>query len=293
MPVVVLHPPGAASRTRFRRLTLVVAAGAIAAMVAGQLIMAPVVRALSSGYGVNTAYGFDRCGLPSTSEMSYLWAASPYYWYGVYIGGDTAQYVAGCTFPNASWLNTVAAQGWNFVFIWDGLQAPGCGNTYAFSTNSSTAYSQGQTQASDAYDTLVVTDGISNSAANTTAVDDLEGYEHCSSNYPYQSAVNGYISGLDAEWGSPTAQHYGTYGSTSDFNLTALASISPVPEFIWGALYDGNPSTSDLSPVPSGDWIYNQRLKQYDHMVSPYGITVDEDCANGPTSPYGSSAGPC
>jgi hypothetical protein len=277
--------------TGMRRVTLLVATGALAATVAGgQGVLAPPVRAISSGDGISTYYGFDRCGLPSTSEMSYLWAESPWYWYGTYIGGITAQQV-GCTFPSASWLNTVQAQGWNFEFIWDGLQAPNSGNSNTFSTDPSTAYNQGEQMASDAYSTLVNTDGVANQAANTVVVDDLESYEY--SGYPYQSAVDSFISGWDNVLHTPTAQTYGVYGSSCGSNLAALASVSPVPEFIWGAYYDNNPSTSDLACVPSGYWIYNQRLKQYNAGVSAYGIVVDEDCADGPTSPYGFSGASC
>jgi hypothetical protein len=218
--------------------------------------------------------------------MEYLFTNSPYYWYGLYIGGDTATYVAHCTFPSASWLDSVHAQGWNFVFIWDGLQAPNSGNSYTFSSNASTAYSQGQQQATEAYGALLGPEGISNEAANTVVVDDLEGYEY--SGYPYQSAVTAFISGWDQQLGLPTAQTYGVYGSSCESNLAALASSNPVPEFIWGASWDGNPSTSALPCVPYGYWVDHQRLKQYEGQVSPYGITVDEDCANGPTSPSGS-----
>jgi hypothetical protein len=245
---------------------------------------------MSSGAATQTEYGFDRCGLPSTSEMQYLWLNTPWWWYGVYIGGITAQQV-GCTFPSASWLNTVNNQGWAFEFLWDGLQAPNSGNSNPFSTNPSTAYSQGQQMAVDAFNTLVYTDGVANSAANTVVVDDLESYEY--SGYPYQSAVNSFISGWDQQLSLPTAQTYGVYGSSCGSNLAALASISPVPEFIWGAYYDGNPSTSDLLCVPSGSWVSHQRLKQYNRNVSPYGIVVDEDCANGPTSPFGDTTSSC
>ncbi len=239
--------------------------------------------------------------------MLYLWPASKYWWYALYIGGDTAQYVAHCSFPNANWLNTVNGYGWRFVFIWDGLQAPGCGNTYAFSTNTTTAYDQGEQMASEAYNTLVYTDGVSNFAANTVVVDDLEGYNlppgnGCVSPYPYQSAVTAFISGWDYTLHNPTAQTYGVYGSGCASNLSDLAHASTVPEFIWGATWDNNPSTTDIGCVSSGEWVYNQRLKQYDHEVnvysggpSPYenGIVVDEDCANGPTSPVGVTGDNC
>ncbi len=273
-----------------QRILLIAAFGAVATVSAvGPGGWGASVRALSSGNGTNTETGFDRCGLPSTSEMSYLWANSPYWWYGVYIGGVTGQAV-GCTFPSSSWLNTVHNQGWNFEFIWDGLQAPNSGNSNTFSTNPSSAYSQGNQQATLAYGALL-SDGLSNNAANTVLVDDLEAYEH--SGYPYQSAVNSFISGWDYQLSLPTAQTYGVYGSSCGSNLAALASSSPVPDFIWGASWDGNPATSALPCVPSGYWVDHQRLKQYDHLVSPYGIVVDEDCANGPTSPSGYTGGAC
>jgi hypothetical protein len=272
-----------------------VAVAALAVTGAGQIALAPPVAAISSGDGLNNWWGFDTCGLQSTSEMQYLWTNSLYEWNAVYIGGDEAEYVAHCSFPNASWLNTVESYGWNFVFIWDGLQAPNCNDTnaYAFSTNPTTAEGQGQLQAEDAWDTLVGPDGVSNDALDSTLVDDLEGYEHYCTNYPYQSAVTAFISGWDGYLKTGYPQTYGVYGSICDSNLSAAAGASPVPEFIWGADYDSNPNPAIMADgpggcgVPNGYWVNNQRLKQYDQEVTSHGIVLDQDCADGPTSPSG------
>jgi hypothetical protein len=196
-----------------------------------------------------------------------------------------------CTQPNLSsgYLNTVNSQGWSFEFIWVGPQAPGTGYAHQFSSTPSTAYTQGQNEASSAYNKLLSL-GIGNSAANTAIVYDLDAV-----NTTYQSAVNSFISGWINILHISPAQKAGVYGSVCGSNLNALRNLSPYPDFIWGAYYNGNPSTSNLYTgtcgVTSGNWINHQRLKQYNntHNETWGGVTlsVDDDCANGPTDPTG------
>jgi hypothetical protein len=76
------------------------------------------------------------------------------------------------------------------------------------------------------------------------------------------------------------------YGSSCGSGLSHFATINPPPDFIDGADWDGQSSTADISCIPSGDWIYNQRHKQYrgGHNETYNGVTVsvDNDCSNGP-----------
>ena len=63
---------------------------------------------LPGGYTevVGDFIGFDKCVAPSTATMSNWWANSPYFYYGVYIGGINRA----CSNGNlsASWVTTVA-----------------------------------------------------------------------------------------------------------------------------------------------------------------------------------------
>lgn len=243
-------------------------------------------HALSSGSGTMIEQGFDTCQDPTTSQTLAFWNGTPYYWIGTYIGGVDM----GCSQPNLSsgWLNTVHGQGWQFEFIWVGMQPPNSGYINQFSTDPSTAYSQGQSEAANAVGKLENL-GVTNSAQNTALVYDIEAVNG------YQTAVNSFVQGWTNYLNSAPAQVPGVYGSVCGSNLVALASLSPPPTFIWGAEPNGNLSTSDLyhggCGVPNGDWTNHQRLKQYTagHNETHNGVTllVDDDCANGPTDPSG------
>ncbi len=249
------------------------------------------------GYvATETHPGFDECTLPLDSQMSAWWSASPYYWIGVYIGG-VESCNAGVT---AAWLryNTDGPNYFAVTPIWVGPQDPCYGGISDFSLNTATAYSQGETQADDALYRLTE-DGFSPSTPHgTTVVYDLEGYAGNQPNLAQcKAAATSFISGWDYILSLPVAQVYGVYGSVSASDLTDLAGASTAPQFIWGALYDGISSTTDLSPVPSSDWSHSQRLKQYNGNpplppapcpysgCGPYDgvpMNVDVDSANGP-----------
>ena len=83
--------------------------------------------------------------------------------------------------------------------------------------------------------------------------------------------------------GHPNGFYPVLYGSTGTSDLTSFASISSVPDAIYGALWDGDANVDDLSPVPSGYWVDNQRYKQFQgNVYETYNtakIEVDNDCA--------------
>lgn len=264
----------------------------VAPLVLGVVVSAPAY-ALPGGSGTSESKGFDSCQDPTAGQMQAFWNGTPYWWLGTYIGGISM----GCSQPNLSsgWLNTVNGQGWGFEFIWVGPQAPGTGFAHQFSTNPSTAYQQGKNEAASAWVTLTSTLGVTNGATNTALVYDLDAV-----NTAYQSAVNSFIAGWIYQLHLAPAQLAGVYGSVCGSNLNALAGLSPPPDFIWGAWYNGNPSTSNLNGggcgVANGNWVYHQRLKQYTntHNETWNGVTlsIDNDCANGPVDPYSQPTDP-
>lgn len=125
--------------------------------------------------------GFDACATPTTTQMTAFWTATPFFVNAVYIGGS----VVACT-PTitASWVSTVINQGWTLLPIWVGPQSP-C-TTFGgakISTNTTTAYNQGYSEASAAYSKMVSLgmvghsvvvydmEGANNTAACTAAID--------------------------------------------------------------------------------------------------------------------------
>ncbi len=110
----------------------------------------PLSSQAGTGIGISAHVskhlGFDMSRVRTTAEMNTWWKSSPYY--------DTSLYLPGAlnrgTDPNltSSWVNTVKGQGWGFLPIWFGQQAPCAIATfsYAFTTlecgdwNAVTAY---------------------------------------------------------------------------------------------------------------------------------------------------------
>lgn len=257
----------------------------VAPLVLGVVFSAPAY-ALPGGSGISESKGFDSCQDPTAGQMQAFWNGTPYWWLGTYIGGG----LMACSQPNlsASWLNTVNAQGWGFEFIWVGPQPPCTGYRLRFSSDPATAYQQGKNEAVSAWTMLTNTLGVTNGATSTALVYDLE-----SAPSSCQAATNSFISGWIYQLHLPPAQVVGVYGSVCGSSLNKLASLSPPPDFIWGAWYNGNPSTSNLDGggcgVNNGYWVNHQRLKQYTntHNETWNGVTlsVDNDCANGPVDP--------
>jgi hypothetical protein len=233
--------------------------------------------------GISHGEGVGSCGF-STSSAHAFWSNTPYYNMELYVGGDEAACPA-----SASFESTVGGYGFHFMPLWVGPQDPCTSFGNVFSTNTSTAYSQGRTQENDMANTMRAW-GMSTTGA--PVIYDLEGYNTTST---CVAAAQSFIAGWDNDAYTAPVQVPGVYGSTCGSDLTAFASLgSNVPNFIDGADYDGNKNTTVMQCVPSLDWVHSQRLKQYngDHSETWNGVTVtvDSDCANGPMYPSGDNA---
>lgn len=112
---------------------------------------------------------------------------------------------------------------------------------------------------------------------------DLEGFQTTSS---CVAAAQAFINGWTHQLAVSPPQDSGVYGSVCGSDLQAYAYISLPPVYIHGADWDGNSDTSTMACVNPGDWVYSQRLKQYNgpHTETWNGVTlsVDSDSANGP-----------
>jgi len=165
------------------------------------------------------------------------------------------------------------------------------------STNTSTAKTQGQNNASAAFTKVASGLGVTGTAAGTPITYDLDGYGQPAAGSQCQLAVNAFMSGWTSYLHGGIAQKAGVYGSTCASNLDILAGVSPVVDYIHGASWDGNTSTSVMPCVSSSHWTNNQRLKQYqvNQSASQYGVNiiVDYNCSHGPVAPSGSSGGAC
>jgi hypothetical protein len=99
-------------------------------------------------------------------------------------------------------------------------------------------------------------------------------------------AVKAFHRGWADYLNDPPAQTPGWYGSACNPDMDIYAYVSPHVYFIWGADWDGNPSTSSISCVASNHWVNIQRHKQYaGNATVTWGgksVNADRDCSNGP-----------
>jgi hypothetical protein len=234
--------------------------------------------------GISQHKGFDACSAPSPAQMQGFWNNTPFWNIGIYIGGA----LRACGQPNltSSWLQQEGPTGvgWHFLPIWVGPQAPCSGFRTTFSGDPATAYQQGRNEALSAYNAAV---GLGMDAQNAPLIYDLEAFD--SSNAGCVAATQRFIQGWVDQLHVPVAQLAGVYGSSCSSALSAFASLNPAPDFIWGANWNNNPSTTDLPCVSSGAWVNHQRHKQYagGHDETWNGVTlnIDSDCSDGPVYP--------
>lgn len=268
----------------------------------------PVAVSETDGFSsISQKQGFDTCAAPTKGTMNTWWTSSPYWNIGTYIGGANR----GCSQPNltADWVRYVQAspRRWGLLPIWVGRQMrnPDCQQTKAYnsyiSLNTTTAYDQGWSEASAAWQAA---GNLGFDRPDMPIIFDLEGYGGGTGSLTTcRNAAKAFINGWVAYLHTGIAQRAGVYGSQCSSYLNDFRSIANVPDFIWFAYWNGNPSTKNVSatcPIPSTAWSNHQRHKQYrgGHNEAWGGITIhiDNDCSDGRvylSTDFYDSSSPC
>ncbi|MCB8954149.1 MAG: DUF1906 domain-containing protein [Ardenticatenales bacterium] len=229
------------------------------------------------GIVISNQQGFDKCEIPSTSQMQTWWNSSPYYEINLYIGGSAR--ACANSGLNAAWVSTVSNQGWNFIPTWVGPQAPCSGFSSRFSSDPATAYSQGRSEANSAYN-VATNLGLIGQGRNTIIYYDLEAYPgdaNC------REAAKSFISGWSGRL-QELGQRAGAYGSACGTYVTDWASAGNVPDDVWLAHwiysgYNANATVWNVACVSDGYWSNHQRLRQYagGHNETWGGVTFNID----------------
>jgi hypothetical protein len=251
--------------------------------IAGPVWSAPTSQA--AGLQKLSGYGADTCTAPNLAQMRAFWNNTPYSYWGIYIGGSDR----GCAQPNltSTWVKSVIAMGWDLLPIWVGRQNPcTAGQASYFSLNTTTARSQGKSEALAAYNAWV-------KLQNTPSVPiDLDLESPASDTSACRAAAKSFVEGWVEQMHVAPAQSAGVYTSTCGGHLADFATIAHPPDFVDGADWDRNPSTRALSCVSSSSWSNVQRHKQYQggHNQTENGVTlnIDSRCAYGPI--YGAAS---
>jgi hypothetical protein len=222
--------------------------------------------------------GFDACTVPSVATMT-AWLASPFRVAGTYLGG--VNWACGYGNFTQSWVSQVAAEGWRFIPIWVGPQAPCSTIPGAVLINPAQAAAEGQSEAASAVATAAGF-GYGN---GTPVYYDMEGYD--SSNASCKAAVLAFLNGWTQ--GLHTAGYVSGVYSSAASGIADLASKYGQPGYtspddVWIADWNGDPVLTDPF-VPAADWASHQRLHQYygGHNETWGGVSVniDDDVVNG------------
>ena len=264
------HPSAAAIGAKSTQA--VMAAGAEAA--AGNAAAAPASQLTAE---IGSGLGFDTCTVPSVSTMT-SWLASPYRVVGTYLGGVNWA----CAYGNfnSSWVRRTAAEGWRFMPLWVGRQAPCTAIQGLAVIDPSHAAAEGRAEARSA----VSAARAFGYGRGTPIYFDMEAYN---SDRSCKSAVltflgawtqglhaAGYVSGVYSSAGS----------GIKDLASQAKNRDYPGPDDLWTADWNSEPVLTDPN-LPDADWPNHQRLHQYSgpHNETWGGGTeeIDTDATDG------------
>jgi hypothetical protein len=225
-----------------------------------------------------THQGIDSCHVPSNSQLHELWSGTPFYQWGFYLGGSTAEW-KGCASWSSTKLQAAIGIGWGVTPIWDAKQAPsGCttSSPYHMSINTSTAHDQGVASANSAAQAMA---DLGFDEFDMVWLD-IEHYDTTDSDCV--AAVRSYVDG----WSQQLGIDAGVYANPSAIgNWWTLAHR---PDSVWVADWIGpaNPNTVwGLSPLPDTKWPNTnaQRMHQYRGIQDSNTDTrfsMDIDCAD-------------
>jgi hypothetical protein len=242
---------------------------------------------LSSTYLVNLEQAFDRCSLPTVSQMQAWWDSSPYTVWNIYLGG--IHFPCSLTNLTPSWVQSVSQQGWDFILTWVGPQAPCSDFYYRFSSNWVTAYFQGGDEADAAL-----------AKARSLGIDgdlviyyDLEAYivpdGDTTCRYAAAKFIQGWTERLHSQgvlgggYGSPCNSYIKDWYS---YNATAPDDVW-IAHWLLPAQYRPDASVWNVACMDNTYWPDHQRIRQYagDHVETWGGVafTIDSSVVDGDT----------
>ncbi len=248
---------------------------------------------LAGVVGNFVGHAFDKCEIPTLSQLQRWYTSSPYRAVNLYIGG-VSRFCSNAAL-SASYLQSMNLQGWRFIPTWVGHQAPCTNYKYPFPYDVNQAYQYGVNNANQARAKLIEL-GLSNPDGSGGIVYlDLEHFAYSSS---CSAAARAYANG----WTTRLSQlgiYSGLYSTSSGITDNRYFDIGKPPSAVWIAEWYRTPgfrpdeTVWGLRYLSDYYWVYHQRIVQYSggHSETWGGVKMDVDCnvADGPTAvPYGS-----
>lgn len=240
-------------------------------------------------------HAFDKCEIPTLSQLQSWYTSGPYRAVNLYIGG-VSRFCSNAAL-SAAYLQNMYLQGWQFIPTWVGPQAPCTTFKTKFPYDVNLAYQAGVDNANQAR-TKLMSLGLSNPDGTGSIIYlDLEHFafsESCSA--AARSYVNGWTTRL-----SQLGVYSGLYSTSSGITANRYFDLGKPPSAVWIAEWYKTPgfrpdeTVWGLRYLSDYYWVYHQRVLQYSggHNETWGGVTMPVDCnvSDGKTAvPYGSSA---
>lgn len=213
---------------------------------------------------------FDTCTAQSQSTMD-AWRSSPFRAVGIYTSGMNR--ACGQDLLTPEWVATQFANGWQFIVIHHGLEAP-CNPRYdeVFSTDPATARQQGVDEANAAVEAATALGFGAGSAIYV----DIEAYDGCTD--AVLSFVSGWAEGLRAA-GWLSGMYSSGASGVADLCANYTNDQYTMPDHLWFAWWNGRADTDSGQYCPADQFTDGRRLHQYtgDTPETHGGVTVNID----------------
>jgi hypothetical protein len=230
----------------------------------------------------NNVHGFEKCGLPSVTQMEIWWQESPYSVFNIYLGGD---HFACNLLIDADWVQAVAQQGWDFILTWAGhgtsCWEAGKENYHPISSSPVEAYQEGRVAAEEAIAAARDLGFLSQKIIYY----DVEGYSDVDPTC--RLAMDAFLEGWTTRL-HEVGDKAGAYGSPCRSYITAdWVDHNPLLDDVWFARWSYDEYNQDATvwdsatvscPLPDNVWAGQQRIRQYagDHSET-YGPCAEDD----------------
>jgi len=208
-------------------------------------------------------HGFDKCEIPSLSNLQTWYNGSPYKAVNLYIGGVSR--ACDNTALNAAYVQQMFNQGWRFIPTWVGPQAPCTGFNHRFSYDTATAYAQGVDNANQAAAKLLELGLTNPDGTGSVVYYDLEYFYYTSAcSAAARAFVQGWTNRLQTLGISS-----GLYATSRNLNDNKIYNLQPPPSVVWIAEwytvpgYRPDVTVFDVDHLADIYWSNHQRVYQY------------------------------
>ena len=238
--------------------------------------------------------GFDKCEIPTLTQLQTWMTHSPYRAVNLYFGGACR----GCANPalTESFISQASQQGWKFIPTWVGPQTSAWTGSCAarISDDPAIAYNQGISEANAAIEAAANLGLTLPDKSGTIIYYDLEKTGDTTQRNAAKAFISGWVYQLHLR-----GNQAGVYGAACNATISDFASIANVPDAVWPAAwywpqgqghYDPNATVWSVPCLSDGFWSNHQRIRQYTGDITETwgGVTLplDSDVIDGVVAAY-------